>query len=164
MSRCTKCNGRFIQKPLTIEEAIEAAKVHDCHQLYWEVKSQSLTLLLSCHVQKFMDSQLILYMLVGCSKYIALGMPENVLQLIDRSLEKQEEVSLEDNEAESLTGTLAWSEKELSSQSGTLSNYSYGVQSSLSSVSKKKIQVLRDSLCHVLGNTKVSQTPEEEDS
>ncbi|CAG7895933.1 unnamed protein product [Brassica rapa] len=26
MSRCTKCNGRFIQKPLTIEEAIEAAK------------------------------------------------------------------------------------------------------------------------------------------
>ena len=103
-------------------------------------------------------------MLVGCSKYIALGMPENVLQLIDRSLEKQEEVSLEDNEAESLTGTLAWSEKELSSQPGTLSNYSYGVQSSLSSVSKKKIQVLRDSLCHVLGNTKVSQTPEEEDS
>ncbi|KAF2564879.1 hypothetical protein F2Q70_00018753 [Brassica cretica] len=26
MSRCTKCNGRFIQKPLTIEEAIAAAK------------------------------------------------------------------------------------------------------------------------------------------
>ncbi|KAH0900093.1 LOW QUALITY PROTEIN: hypothetical protein HID58_049661 [Brassica napus] len=26
MSRCTKCNGKFIQKPLTIEEAIEAAK------------------------------------------------------------------------------------------------------------------------------------------
>ncbi|KAI3792965.1 hypothetical protein L1987_35577 [Smallanthus sonchifolius] len=26
MSRCTKCNGRFIQKPLSIEEAIEAAK------------------------------------------------------------------------------------------------------------------------------------------
>ncbi|KAJ1381452.1 Ribonuclease H-like superfamily, partial [Sesbania bispinosa] len=54
MSRCTKCNGRFIQKPLTTEEAIEAAKgfqripsclfdknlefwqCMDCHQLYWE--------------------------------------------------------------------------------------------------------------------------------
>ncbi|KAG2284221.1 hypothetical protein Bca52824_055441 [Brassica carinata] len=45
------------------------------------------------------------------SKYIALCMPENVLQLIDRSLEKQDEVFLEDNEAESLTGTLAWSDK-----------------------------------------------------
>ncbi|KAF2563966.1 hypothetical protein F2Q70_00018754 [Brassica cretica] len=55
MSRCTKCNGKFIQKPLTIEEAIEAAKgfqripnclfnknlefwqCMNCHQLYWEV-------------------------------------------------------------------------------------------------------------------------------
>jgi len=55
MSRCTKCNGRFIQKPLSTEEAIEAAKgfqkipnclfnknlefwqCMDCHQLYWEV-------------------------------------------------------------------------------------------------------------------------------
>nr|KJB37380.1 hypothetical protein B456_006G202600 [Gossypium raimondii] len=55
MSRCTKCNGRFIQKPLTVEEAIEAAKgfqkipnclfdknlefwqCMDCNQLYWEV-------------------------------------------------------------------------------------------------------------------------------
>ena len=55
MSRCTKCNGTFIQKPLTTEEAIEAAKgfqripnclfnknlefwqCMDCHQLYWEV-------------------------------------------------------------------------------------------------------------------------------
>ena len=55
MSRCTKCNGRFIQKPLTTEEAIEAAKgfqripnclfdknlefwqCMDCNQLYWEV-------------------------------------------------------------------------------------------------------------------------------
>ncbi|XP_057719631.1 uncharacterized protein LOC130934057 [Arachis stenosperma] len=54
MSRCTKCNGRFIQKPLSTEEAIEAAKgfqkipnclfnkniefwqCMDCHQLYWE--------------------------------------------------------------------------------------------------------------------------------
>ncbi|KAK7275710.1 hypothetical protein RIF29_16832 [Crotalaria pallida] len=54
MSRCTKCNGRFIQKPLSAEEAIEAAKgfqripsclfdknlefwqCMDCHQLYWE--------------------------------------------------------------------------------------------------------------------------------
>ncbi|PIA34752.1 hypothetical protein AQUCO_03700191v1 [Aquilegia coerulea] len=54
MSRCTKCNGRFIQKPLTTEEAIEAAKgfqkipdclfdhniefwqCMDCKQLYWE--------------------------------------------------------------------------------------------------------------------------------
>ncbi|KAJ6833202.1 uncharacterized protein M6B38_341465 [Iris pallida] len=54
MSRCTKCNGNFIQKPLTMEEAIEAAKgfqvipnclfnrniefwqCTDCHQLYWE--------------------------------------------------------------------------------------------------------------------------------
>lgn len=56
MSRCTKCNGRFIQKPLTTEEAVEAAKgfqripdclfdknlefwqCMDCNQLYWEVK------------------------------------------------------------------------------------------------------------------------------
>ncbi|XP_022723217.1 exonuclease mut-7 homolog isoform X2 [Durio zibethinus] len=55
MSRCTKCNGRFIQKPLTTEEAIEAAKgfqripnclfdknlefwqCMDCNQLYWEL-------------------------------------------------------------------------------------------------------------------------------
>ncbi|KAK9724849.1 hypothetical protein RND81_05G102800 [Saponaria officinalis] len=54
MSRCTKCNGKFIQKPLTTEEAIEAAKgfqkipnclfnknlefwqCMDCNQLYWE--------------------------------------------------------------------------------------------------------------------------------
>ncbi|XP_044503232.1 uncharacterized protein LOC123223858 isoform X2 [Mangifera indica] len=54
MSRCTKCNGRFIQKPLSMEEAVEAAKGFqripdclfdknlefwqciDCHQLYWE--------------------------------------------------------------------------------------------------------------------------------
>lgn len=55
MSRCTKCNGRFVQRPLTIEEAIEAAKgfqripsclfkknlefwqCTNCNQLYWEV-------------------------------------------------------------------------------------------------------------------------------
>lgn len=55
MSRCTKCNGRFIQKPLTTEEAVEAAKgfqripdclfnknlefwqCMECNQLYWEV-------------------------------------------------------------------------------------------------------------------------------
>lgn len=50
-------------------------------------------------------------------------MPENDLPLIDRSLEKLEEVLHEDNVAESLTGTLAWSGKlkqeglpELSSQ------------------------------------------------
>ncbi|KAM3243850.1 hypothetical protein ACQJBY_055652 [Aegilops geniculata] len=54
MSRCTKCNGSFIQKPLTLEEAIEASKgfqvipsclfnrnmefwkCTDCNQLYWE--------------------------------------------------------------------------------------------------------------------------------
>nr|XP_027103532.1 uncharacterized protein LOC113724854 [Coffea arabica] len=54
MSRCTKCNGKFIQKPLTTEEAVEAAKgfqvipnclfnknlefwqCMDCNQLYWE--------------------------------------------------------------------------------------------------------------------------------
>ncbi|XP_078148346.1 3'-5' exonuclease domain-containing protein [Carex rostrata] len=54
MSRCTKCNGSFIQKPLTIEEAVEASKgfqiipsclfdknlefwkCTSCHQLYWE--------------------------------------------------------------------------------------------------------------------------------
>ncbi|KAF3541892.1 hypothetical protein F2Q69_00025147 [Brassica cretica] len=64
MSRCTKCNGKFIQKPLTIEEAIEAAKgfqripnclfnknlefwqCMNCHQLYWEYHNA---------VQKFMD-------------------------------------------------------------------------------------------------------------
>lgn len=55
MSRCTKCNGRFVQKPLSTEEAVEAAKgfqvipnclfnknlefwqCMDCNQLYWEV-------------------------------------------------------------------------------------------------------------------------------
>ncbi|KAG9158010.1 hypothetical protein Leryth_000180 [Lithospermum erythrorhizon] len=55
MSRCTKCNGIFIHKPLSSEEAVEAAKgfqvipnclfnknlefwqCMDCHQLYWEV-------------------------------------------------------------------------------------------------------------------------------
>ncbi|KAF6146032.1 hypothetical protein GIB67_033391 [Kingdonia uniflora] len=54
MSRCTKCNGTFIQKPLTTEEAIQAGKgfqvipnclfnrnlefwqCMDCNQLYWE--------------------------------------------------------------------------------------------------------------------------------
>ncbi|XP_028549062.1 uncharacterized protein LOC110094700 isoform X1 [Dendrobium catenatum] len=54
MSRCTKCNGSFFQKPLTLEEAIEASKgfqvipnclfnkdiefwqCTDCKQLYWE--------------------------------------------------------------------------------------------------------------------------------
>lgn len=54
MSRCTKCNGSFIQKPLTLEEAMEASKgfqvipsclfnrnlefwkCTDCNQLYWE--------------------------------------------------------------------------------------------------------------------------------
>ncbi|KAJ4726700.1 putative 3-5 exonuclease [Melia azedarach] len=62
MSRCTKCNGRFIQKPLTTEEAVEAAKgfqripnclfdkdlefwqCMDCNQLYWEVLSVILVL------------------------------------------------------------------------------------------------------------------------
>ncbi|KAM3381765.1 hypothetical protein P3S68_007338 [Capsicum galapagoense] len=60
MSRCTKCNGKFIQKPLTTEEAVEAAKgfqvipnclfnknlvfwqCMDCKQLYWEVGFQLL--------------------------------------------------------------------------------------------------------------------------
>ncbi|KAK9145682.1 hypothetical protein Sjap_005585 [Stephania japonica] len=59
MSRCTKCNGRFIQKPLTAEEAVEAAKgfqvipnclfnrnlmfwqCTDCNQLYWEFSSSA---------------------------------------------------------------------------------------------------------------------------
>ncbi|KAL0692269.1 hypothetical protein Bca4012_059449 [Brassica carinata] len=67
MSRCTKCNGKFIQKPLTIEEAIEAAKgfqripnclfnknlefwqCMNCHQLYWEGTQYHNA------VQKFMD-------------------------------------------------------------------------------------------------------------
>lgn len=40
-------------------------------------------------------------------KYIALRMPENVLRLIDGSLQKPEEVLLEENEAESLAGILA---------------------------------------------------------
>ncbi|XP_019090516.1 PREDICTED: MAG2-interacting protein 2-like [Camelina sativa] len=40
-------------------------------------------------------------------KYIALCMPENVLRLIDGSLQKPEEVLLEENEAESLAGILA---------------------------------------------------------
>ena len=63
MSRCTRCNGKFIQKPLSTEEAIEAAKgfqripnclfdknlefwqCMDCHQLYWEVLFISSVLL-----------------------------------------------------------------------------------------------------------------------
>ncbi|CAA0824706.1 3-5 exonuclease domain-containing protein [Striga hermonthica] len=67
MSRCTKCNGKFIQKPLTIEEAVEAAKgfqvipkclfnkklefwqCMDCNQLYWEGTQYHNA------VQKFID-------------------------------------------------------------------------------------------------------------
>ncbi|TKY55979.1 Exonuclease mut-7-like [Spatholobus suberectus] len=67
MSRCTKCNGTFIQKPLTTEEATEAAKgfqkipnclfdknlefwqCMDCHQLYWEGTQYHNA------VQKFID-------------------------------------------------------------------------------------------------------------
>ncbi|KAK4277590.1 hypothetical protein QN277_015567 [Acacia crassicarpa] len=67
MSRCTKCNGRFIQKPLSTEEAIHAAKgfqripsclfnknlefwqCMDCHQLYWEGTQYHNA------VQKFID-------------------------------------------------------------------------------------------------------------
>ncbi|KAK4431306.1 Exonuclease mut-7 [Sesamum alatum] len=67
MSRCTKCNGRFIQKPLTTEEAVEAAKgfqvipnclfdknlefwqCMDCNQLYWEGTQYHNA------VQKFID-------------------------------------------------------------------------------------------------------------
>ncbi|XP_068651194.1 uncharacterized protein [Aristolochia californica] len=67
MSRCTKCNGRFIQKPLTIEEAIVAAKGFQiipnclfdqniefwqcivCSQLYWEGTQYHNA------VQKFID-------------------------------------------------------------------------------------------------------------
>ncbi|CAN1250890.1 Exonuclease mut-7 homolog [Linum perenne] len=68
MSRCTKCNGRFIQKPLTTEEAVEAAKgfqkipsclfkknlefwqCMECNQLYWEVQH----LYLCCFLFLFM--------------------------------------------------------------------------------------------------------------
>ncbi|CAN1170678.1 Exonuclease mut-7 homolog [Linum perenne] len=67
MSRCTKCNGRFIQKPLTTEEAVEAAKgfqkipsclfkknlefwqCMECNQLYWEGTQYHNA------VQKFVD-------------------------------------------------------------------------------------------------------------
>ncbi|KAF3626167.1 putative dof zinc finger protein DOF3.7-like [Capsicum annuum] len=67
MSRCTKCNGKFIQKPLTTEEAVEAAKgfqvipnclfnknlefwqCMDCKQLYWEGTQYHNA------VQKFVD-------------------------------------------------------------------------------------------------------------
>ncbi|KAI9071045.1 hypothetical protein K1719_046990 [Acacia pycnantha] len=67
MSRCTKCNGRFIQKPLSTEEAIHVAKgfqripsclfnknlefwqCMDCHQLYWEGTQYHNA------VQKFID-------------------------------------------------------------------------------------------------------------
>ncbi|KAJ8771585.1 hypothetical protein K2173_026762 [Erythroxylum novogranatense] len=67
MSRCTKCNGKFIQKPLTTVEAIEAAKgfqkipnclfnknlefwqCTDCSQLYWEGTQYHNA------VQKFID-------------------------------------------------------------------------------------------------------------
>ncbi|WOG92760.1 hypothetical protein DCAR_0312036 [Daucus carota subsp. sativus] len=55
MSRCTKCNGRFIERPLSIEEAVEVAEgfqvipdcvlkkkvefwqCKECNHLYWEV-------------------------------------------------------------------------------------------------------------------------------
>ncbi|XP_047967180.1 uncharacterized protein LOC125211433 [Salvia hispanica] len=67
MSRCTKCNGKFIQKPLTTQEAVEAAKgfqvipnclfnrnlefwqCMDCNQLYWEGTQYHNA------VQKFID-------------------------------------------------------------------------------------------------------------
>ncbi|CAL5364586.1 unnamed protein product [Camellia sinensis] len=67
MSRCTKCNGKFIQKPLSTEEAVEAAKgfqvipnclfdknlqfwqCMDCNQLYWEGTQYHNA------VQKFID-------------------------------------------------------------------------------------------------------------
>ncbi|KAL5719116.1 hypothetical protein ACHQM5_011940 [Ranunculus cassubicifolius] len=67
MSRCTKCNGQFIQKPLSTEEAIEAGKGFqvipnclfnkslefwqciDCKQLYWEGTQYKNAL------QKFID-------------------------------------------------------------------------------------------------------------
>ncbi|KAG6391532.1 hypothetical protein SASPL_149288 [Salvia splendens] len=67
MSRCTKCNGKFIQKPLTTQEAVEAAKgfqvipnclfnrnlefwqCTDCNQLYWEGTQYHNA------VQKFID-------------------------------------------------------------------------------------------------------------
>ncbi|GAA0186428.1 hypothetical protein LIER_33716 [Lithospermum erythrorhizon] len=67
MSRCTKCNGIFIHKPLSSEEAVEAAKgfqvipnclfnknlefwqCMDCHQLYWEGTQYHNA------VQKFID-------------------------------------------------------------------------------------------------------------
>ncbi|XP_062148108.1 uncharacterized protein LOC133857021 isoform X2 [Alnus glutinosa] len=67
MPRCTKCNGRFIQRALTTEEAVEAAKgfqripsclydknlefwqCMDCRQLYWEGTQYHNA------VQKFID-------------------------------------------------------------------------------------------------------------
>ncbi|KAH7543809.1 hypothetical protein ACOSP7_031404 [Xanthoceras sorbifolium] len=67
MTRCTKCNGRFIHKPLSMEEAVEAAKgfqkipdclfdknlefwqCMDCNQLYWEGTQYHNA------VQKFID-------------------------------------------------------------------------------------------------------------
>ncbi|KAL6132212.1 hypothetical protein ACLB2K_070583 [Fragaria x ananassa] len=67
MSRCTRCNGRFIQNPLSTEEAVEAAKgfqripnclfdknlqfwqCMDCNQLYWEGTQYHNA------VQKFID-------------------------------------------------------------------------------------------------------------
>ncbi|CAH9136935.1 unnamed protein product [Cuscuta epithymum] len=67
MSRCTKCNGRFIQKALSTEEAVEAGKGFqvipnclfnknlefwqciDCKQLYWEGTQYHNA------VQKFID-------------------------------------------------------------------------------------------------------------
>ncbi|XP_077245652.1 3'-5' exonuclease domain-containing protein [Tasmannia lanceolata] len=67
MTRCTKCNGKFIQKPLTTDEAVAAAKgfqvipsclfdrnlefwqCTDCNQLYWEGTQYHNA------VQKFVD-------------------------------------------------------------------------------------------------------------
>lgn len=73
MSRCTKCNGEFIKKPLTTEEAVEAAKGFQvipsclfnknlefwqcmtCYQLYWEV------VILNIHLFHFFFAEIFLY-------------------------------------------------------------------------------------------------------
>lgn len=87
MSRCTKCNGRFIQKPLTTEEAVEAAKgfqripsclfdknlefwqCMDCGQLYWEVGciSPSICSLICPLLRKSTPCLLHCFPLIYCS-------------------------------------------------------------------------------------------------
>ncbi|CAN7080553.1 unnamed protein product [Brassica oleracea var. botrytis] len=72
-------------------------------------------------------------------KYVSLGMPEHVLRIIDGSLEKPEEVLLEETEAESLTGILAGTDSYLALMISLLFPYE-GVRSQCLSVVEDKLK------------------------